>query len=188
MWEPPKSEVIALASREPANSAGSTTPRIGSVRLRGVDVPLETEVARQFILDCSRYLEGSLLESDLKEKYQLTGENWDGLAANAPLRHAVHAERERRIINGEATREAAQRHFTKAPDILNRLLTDEHVAPRHRIEAARELRQAAVSGPDISSGPKEKVTITINLGADTEVYEKFIDPRGPSLPDDGESV
>jgi hypothetical protein len=65
-------------------------------------------------------------------------------------------------------------------------MTDEHAPPRHRIEAARELRQAAAGGPEIEPGPKEKFTITINLGSATEVYEKFIDPRKPLLTDDGE--
>jgi hypothetical protein len=175
-----KSEVITTS----INSAASGT---GSAILRGVEVSLESEVGRAFIVDCTRYLENSLSGDDIKGKYELSDDAWERLSQNVALLDAVRAERERRVVNGTAAREAAQRHFAKAPEILNRILVSEEVAPRHRIEAARELRQAAGHDPDIPLAQKEKVTITINLGADQEVIEKFIDPRGPSLPDDGES-
>ena len=70
---------------------------------------------------------------------------------------AVRAERERRILSGEAPKEAAQRHFTKAPAVLNDILTDEQVSPRHRIEAARELRQVAGSGPERARRPEKSL-------------------------------
>jgi hypothetical protein len=118
----------------------------------------------------------------------LTDEDWQRLADNAPLLQAVRAERERRIISGDAAREGAQRYFAKAPTVLGDILTDEQVSPRHRIEAARELRQVAGNGPDTVPGAGEKFVITINLGGDEKlVYEKEIAPRQP-LPseDDGE--
>jgi hypothetical protein len=156
------------------------------VRLREAMVPIASDVGRKFTTDCVRNVEGTFSEAEIKTKWGLSDQDWLDLADNAPLLAAIRAERERRIFSGEGAREAAQRHYAKTPGVLNRILTDEQVPPRHRIEAARELRQAAASGPDIEPGPKEKFTITINLGADTEVYEKYIDPRGPKLPDDGE--
>ena len=96
---------------------------------------------------------------EIKAKWGLTDEDWAALATNAPLLSAVRVERERRVFNGEGAREAAQRHFAKAPNVLNRILTDEQFARSHRIEAARELRQAAGNGPDIASGPREKFVI-----------------------------
>lgn len=157
----------------------------GSVKLRGEMAALDTDVGAEFVTDCARNVEGTLSDAEIKGKWELSDEEWTGLANNAPLLSAVRAERERRIFSGECAREAAQRHFATAPSVLNRILTDEQVAARHRIEAARELRQAAASGPDVASGPTEKFTITINLGAD-ETFVKEVYHRPALLADDGE--
>lgn len=157
----------------------------GSVKLRGMEVALITDVGEAFVIDCARHLEGALSDAEVKNKWGLDDQSWEGLATNAPLLLAVRAEHERRVLKGECAREAAQRHFAKAPDILNRILTDEQVAPRHRIDAARELRQAAAAGPDIAPGPTEKFTITINLGAD-DTFVKEVYHRPALLRDDGE--
>lgn len=177
---------------------GKTTPvvntdsvadqSVGNVVLRGVTVVLDTDVGQSFVADCARHTESLVSDSDIKSKWRLTDKDWERLADNAPLLQAVRAERERRIINGDAAREAAQRHFAKAPTVLGNILTDEQVSPRHRIEAARELRQVVGDGPDVASGAGEKFVITINLGEDKKlVFEKEIAPRRP-LPfnDDGE--
>jgi hypothetical protein len=162
-------------------------PNAGSVVLRGVTVTLDTDVGQAFVIDCARNTEGLLSDGDVKSKYGLSGEDWKRLAGNKPLLQAVRAERERRIANGDAAREAAQRHFAKAPTILGDILTDNLVSPRHRIEAAKELRQVAGNGPDTASGAGEKFVITINLGADEKlVYEKEVAPRQPSLSGEGE--
>src|SRR5580700_10286951 len=118
----------------------------GSVNLRRVTVALNTDVGGAFITDCARHTERLLSDSEIKDGWGLSDEDWGRLADNAPLLQAVRAERERRICNGDAAREAAQRHFAKAPAVLNDILTNELVSPRHRIEAARELRQAAAGG------------------------------------------
>jgi hypothetical protein len=159
----------------------------GSVCLRGVTVSLASDVGEAFIADCARNVEGLLCDVEIKTKYELSDEDWERLASNAPLLRAVRAHREHRIFNGEAPREAAQRHFTKAPAILNDILTDEQVSPRHRIEAARELRQVAGSGPERAPTPGEKFTIVIDLGGDDKIIKEFT-PRGPSLSDDGEPL
>ena len=116
----------------------------------------------------------------------MTDEAWERLADNAPLLKAVQAERERRITSGDAAREGAQRAFAKAPTVLGDILTDKQVSPRHRIEAARELRQVVGDGPDTASGTGEKFVITINLGEDKKlVFEKEIAPQRPLPFDDG---
>jgi hypothetical protein len=61
-------------------------------------------------------------------------------------------------------------------------LNDEQVAPRHRIEAARELRQVAGSGPE-NPLAGEKVSIIINMG-DEQFVKEFI--QAPVRSDDGE--
>jgi hypothetical protein len=92
----------------------------GSVCLRGVAIALDSEVGKTFIIDCCRNLEGLLTDGEIKSKYELTDEVWGRLAGNTPLLRAVRAEWDRRIHNGEAAREAAQRHFARAPGILSR--------------------------------------------------------------------
>ena len=159
----------------------------GCVRLRGLPVALDTDVGRAFIADCARNTEGLLPDLEIKAKYELVDEDWERLASNAPLLHAVRAERERRVLSGEAPREAAQRHFTKAPAILNNILTDEQVSPRHRIEAARELRQVAGSGPERAPTPGEKFLIVIDLGGDDKIiFEKSRTPLDTIPTEDGE--
>ena len=157
-----------------ASDVADADPAIGgSVILRGVRVALDTDVGQAFIADCARNIEGLISDLEIKTKYELSDEDWERLASNAPLLRAVRAQRERRIFNGEAPREAAQRHFAKAPAILNNILTDEQVSPRHRIEAARELRQVAGSGPERAPRPGEKFIIMIDLGGDEKlVFEK----------------
>ena len=180
----------AAVTTHVANASGAADPgpvKVGSVVLRGVTVALDTDVGRTFVADCVRHTESLLSDGDIKSKWTLTDEDWQRLADNAPLLQAVRAERERRIISGDAAREGAQRYFAKAPTVLGDILTDEQVSPRHRIEAARELRQVAGNGPDTVPGAGEKFVITINLGADEKlVFEKEISPREPAPSDDGE--
>jgi hypothetical protein len=158
-----------------------------TVVLRDVRVALDSETGRLFIADCARNIDGLLSDVEIRTKYGLSDEDWMGLAGNAYLLSTIRAERDRRIANGDAVREAAQRHLAKAPDVLGGILTDEQVSPRHRIEAAKELRQAAGNDPDRTSMPTEKFIIHIDLGADEKlVYEAEIASRPPSLADDGE--
>jgi hypothetical protein len=156
-----------------------------SVVLRGVTVALDTDVGQLFVTDCARNTEDLLSDSDIKRKWGLSDEDWQRLADNAALLHAVRAECERRISSGECAREAARLHFTNAPNILNSILTDEQIAPRHRIEAARELPQVIDSGPDAAAASGEKFTITIIIGEDYKLVSE-VTPRHPSPSDDGE--
>lgn len=159
----------------------------GSVVLRGVRVDLNTDLGQTFVADCARHIEGLVSDSDVKSKWKLNEEDWAGLATNTQLLDAVKTERERRVFNGVAAREGAQRHFSKAPSVLSEILIDKQVPPRHRIDAARELRQAAGNGPDAASMAGEKVVITINLGAQQLRFEETLAPPLELSPsDDGE--
>jgi hypothetical protein len=157
----------------------------GSVVLRGITVALDSNVGAVFIADCARNIEGLLSDVEIRAKYELSEEDWTRLADNVHVLRAVRAERDRRILSGECAREAAQRHLAKAPHVLNTILTDEQVSPRHRIEAARELRQAAGNGPDHTAGPQHRFTIQINLGGDDKIVREFT-PCVPPPPDDGD--
>lgn len=171
--------------KDSADHDAKMLAKTGSVVLRGVTVALDTDVGQAFVIDCARNTEGLLSDHDLKSKWALSDDHWERLAGNTPLLQAVQAERERRILSGEAAREAAQRHFAKAPTVLNRILTDELVSPRHRIEAARELRQAAGDGTPPGTG--EKFTINITIGDKKLVYEVDGVSNGPPAADDGEA-
>jgi hypothetical protein len=160
-------------------------PGAGTVVLCGSAVNLDSEVGCDFIKHCARNIEGLLSESELRTKYQLSDEDWAGLARNERLLNAVRTEVDRRIANGECAREAAQRHHAKAPSVLNEILRNETISPRHRIEAAKELRQVAAGArEDISKG--ERFVISIDLGGDNRIIKEF-DRPGPLPIDDGDA-
>lgn len=162
------------------------TTKIGNVVLRGVTVVLDTEVGQTFVIDCARNTEGLMPDGDIKGKWALTDEAWELLADNAALLKAVRAERERRIANGDASKEGAQRALAKAPTVLGNILTDENISPRHRIEAARELRQSVGNEPDTYKA-SERFVITIDLGGDQKlVFDKATAPDEPLASDNGE--
>src|SRR5262249_2740437 len=119
--------------------AAPTTKAAAAV-LRGVPVPLDDHVGEEFVADGARPTWQLLTDDDIKSKWGLADEGWAALAENAPLLEAIRAERQRRIASGEATREAANRVYAQVPSVLGAILTDGAISPRHRIEAARELR------------------------------------------------
>jgi hypothetical protein len=138
----------------------------GSVVLRGIEINLDSDVGYGFIVDCCRYCEGLLTEDLIKAKYKLTDTNWAGLAENDPLVQAVQREKERRIVNGTATREKAQHLFLATPDVLDGIIHDVSLSPRHRVDACRELRAVATSGPESTSPARgDRFVIRIDLTA-----------------------
>ena len=99
------------------------------------------------------------------------------------LGHAVRAERERRVLNGVAAREAAAKHFVKAPGIFDQIMTDAGTNPRHKIEAIKELRQTAIRENTERLPESERFIIKIDLsagGGPIEVYDKPIKPDAPA--------
>jgi len=137
----------------------------GSVVLRGVKIDLDTDIGTGFTIDCTRHVEDLISAEQLKAKYQLTEEAWRQLADNEPLQQAVERQKERRIRSGEAAREKAQHLFVTAPGVLSDILNDRSASPRHRIEAARELRQTAAAGSEAATQTAERFSIRIDLTA-----------------------
>jgi hypothetical protein len=138
----------------------------GSVVLRGVKIDFDTDIGNGFVIDCTRHVEELVSAEQLKAKYQLTEEAWRQLADNEPLQQAVERQKERRIRSGEAAREKAQHLFLTAPNVLSNILNDSTASPRHRIEAARELRQTAAIGSEAATPAAERFVIRIDLTAD----------------------
>jgi hypothetical protein len=165
-------------------SKDPTVVAAGTVVLRGLPVSLDSDIGADFTRDCARNVEGLLPESALRAKYQVSDDDWARLENNEQLLRAVRTELDRRIMSGEAAREAAQRHFAKTPSILNEILRNEAIAPRARIEAAKELRQVA-AGAREHTATGEKFSIVIDLGGDCRLVREFEQPaRFPG--DDGD--
>ena len=76
--------------------------------------------------------------------------------ANAPIDLANNSELIAdlaRFSEGVLTEQQIRRkwrHLDKAPDILGTIMTNDGNSPRHRIEAAKELRVVADNGPEVT--------------------------------------
>jgi hypothetical protein len=156
----------------------------GSVVLRGIEIDLVTDIGEGFVLDCARYCEGLLTEEQVKKKYELSSNAWSRLSENEPLQRAVERAKERRIRNGDAAREKAQHLFITAPDILGGILNNTLTSPRHRIEAAKELRQVALGGAENTPGMGDRVVVVIDLGEDEKLVINKPLACGPDDPND----
>src|SRR5215831_7408589 len=122
-----------------------------------------------FIADCCRFSEGVLSEAAVKYRWRRVVSETDCLTmgSNDDLVDAIEREKIRRTRSGQTAREKAQLHATKAPDILDRIMTDESISPRHKIEASREIRAIAATGTE--NVTFEKFIIKIDLTGDAKL-------------------
>ena len=159
------------------------------VTLRSTPIDLNSDIGHRFIVDCVRAGEGLLTDKELAEIYELSPTDWQSITKDVALAHAIRAERDRRVRNGTAAREAAAKHFVKAPGILDQIMTDANSNPRHKIEAIKELRQTAIIGDNADRpADTEKFIIRIDLsagGGPIETYEKTIKPIQIDVSDEG---
>jgi hypothetical protein len=140
-------------------------------------VDITSDMGRQFVTDCTRAAEGLITDKELAEKYELSPADWQNITKDVALGRAIRAERERRVHNGAAVREAAAKHFVKAPGILDGIMSDAYSNPRHKIEAIRELRQTAIGDNTERPTEGDRFTIKIDLtagGGDVTTYNKSI--------------
>jgi hypothetical protein len=138
---------------------------VGTVTLRGHVVEIDGAVGQEFVRDISRLIEDLITTEALRTKYGLQDEDvWRALETNEPLQRAVAAMKNRRVRDGSAARERAAHLFVEAPNVLGTIMTDAAASPRHRIEAARELRQVAIPGADKPANEIDRFRITINFG------------------------
>jgi hypothetical protein len=119
----------------------------------------------EFVSDLARYCEGIVTEQNVRKKWRLSENVWTELGEDEAFIEVIKRERERRTRNGATARERAQKLFTETPEVLGNILNDDEMSARHRIEAAREIRAVAATGPE-TQPPMERFSITINLGAD----------------------
>jgi len=149
-----------------------------AIILRGVSIPLASDIGGAFISDCARNKERLVSDSRICERYGITPAAFAEIGANPAVRLAVSAEHDRRLLNGDAAREAAAKLFAEAPEVLGTILHDEQASPRHRIEAARELRTTANAGAEKGGDTADRVVVHINLGGD----QKLVVDSGPLKP------
>ena len=141
-------------------------------------IDLNTDLGRAFVVDATRAGEGLITDGELQEKYEISDKDWRVIAKDKVVGKAIRNESERRVRNGTAAREAAAKHFVKAPAVLNTIMTDADSNPRHKIEAIKELRATANGGSEKGPAPGELFSIVINLGSDhVEKYEVDITPK-----------
>jgi hypothetical protein len=139
-------------------------------RLKAQQMPTRSNTTplienHELIQDLARYVEGIVTERNVRKKHRLAESDWERLGSDEVFIEAIKRERERRVRNGATARERAQKLFTEAPEVLGNILNDDEMSARHRIEAAREIRAVAATGPEAQS-PTEMFQITINLGDD----------------------
>jgi len=152
------------------------------VRLRSTPIDLNSDIGHAFVVDATRAAEGLLTDKELAEKYELSPKDWQAITKNKALGHAIRAERERRVRDGTAVREAAARALVKGPSILDGIMTNEQSNPRHVIEAYRELRTTASIGDNAERLPESaRFIIRIDLTGDSgiEHIEQFDKERAP---------
>ena len=120
----------------------------------------------ELVSDLCRFAEGVLTEKQVRRRWRSIDESiWE--TPPEPLVDAVEAERIRRVRSGHAAREKAQNLAVQAPDILGTIMTNDGNSPRHRIEAAKELRVVADNGPEVTpaAAAAERFQIIIDLSA-----------------------
>jgi hypothetical protein len=142
------------------------------VNLHRSPIDLTTDAGHAFVVDATRAAEGLITDRELTEKYELSPADWRAITKDKALGVAIRTERERRVRSGTAVREAAAKHLVKGPGILDGIMSGPDSHPKHKIDAYKELRATAVVGDNTEGRSGERFVIQINLGADTETYNK----------------
>jgi hypothetical protein len=137
---------------------------------------LDSEVGRELIVDCVRFAEGLLDERAIRKKYRFDDSAWEALGSNDALVEAIELEKLRRVRDGSAKREKAQQLITKAPNILDSIMSDSSASPRHRVDAIKTLDGFAANGPENTAPASDRFVIQINLGSDVLRFDKSIAP------------
>jgi len=163
------------------------------VNLRSTPIDLNSDIGHQWVVDCTRAAEGLITDAELAEKWELSPADWQAIIKDKALGHAIRAERERRVRNGTAVREAAAKHLVKGPGILDQIMSGANSNPRHKIDAYKELRNTVVGSDSTERLPEsERFIIHIDLtagGGHVETYDKPRKPDGPNdlIPLEGKS-
>src|SRR5215467_5086994 len=118
----------------------------------------------ELITDLTRYAEGLLEEKHVRKKYRFDEDTWTKLGTDEKFIEAIELERIRRVRDGSFKRERAQQHVTKAPDILNDIMSDTKQSAKHRIDSAKVLDSFSGTGPK-DALEQDRIVIRIDMGA-----------------------
>jgi hypothetical protein len=157
---------------------------MGEIDLRGQLANLTDN--QEFIACLCRFAEGIMTQTAVKKKFRLDESTWSALGDDDALIQAVEDEKVRRIRDGSAKREKAQKLVVAAPDVLSGILLDDTANARHRIDSCKVLNDLAANGPGDTAPTADRFIIQINLGADTLTFNKSIRALEPNEvdPDD----
>ena len=128
--------------------------------------------------DLARYSEGILSQQQVKKRWQelIDEKTWEILGSDDALVQAIELEKARRVRSGAAKRERAQQHIVKAPDILEKIMSDDSANARHRVDSIKALDALADPGPQ-AAPPADRFIITIDLTADAKLRSAEPDPH-----------
>jgi uncharacterized protein YhdP len=174
---------ITRLKREIARLQAQLKTQQASVPVRSSTASLINDY--EFLADMARFAEGIYTEQAVRKKWRFDENTWSQLAEDERLVEKIEATKTARIRNGSSARERAQKVYVETPSVLSGILRDNDASPRHRIEAAREIRAVAATGPE-AQPTTEMFHISINLGAD-EVL-RISKPIAPGLDDDGNII
>ena len=128
--------------------------------------------------DLARYSEGILSQQQVKKRWQelIDEKTWETLGSDDALVQAIELEKARRVRSGAAKRERAQQHIVKAPDILEKIMSDDSANAPHRVDSIKALDALADPGPQ-AAPPADRFIITIDLTADAKLRSAEPDPN-----------
>jgi hypothetical protein len=164
------------AARAKANQQDASNDVVSAVPA----FPAELTDNHELITDLCRFSESLLDEKYIRRKWKLDNAIWQHMGNDDRFVEKIDDERLRRIGDGSAKRESAQKHVTRAPEVMAGIMNDPAANNKHRIDAAGRLDNLATGGPEAASRG-ERFIITINMGDDSRTYDKAIKPIEPMI-------
>ena len=132
----------------------------------------------ELIEDLARYQEGLWTQQQVKKRWRelIDEKTWNELGSDDELVRAIEIRRVQRVRSGAYKRERAQQHIVKAPDILEKIMSDDNANARHRVDSIKALDALADPGPQ-TAPPAELFRIVIDLTADAKLKSAEPDPH-----------
>lgn len=164
-WQPKTSTVLAPTSDD-------------TITLNGKLTKIDSTEGAAFLRDACRAGEGILSDESLCQIYNLSPNDLEKMTENKTLIAALRAEGRRRVSSGARTKEAATQRLTKAPQILDDLMSSDKTPVRGRVDSIRELRAiSAGTGDESPAQAAELFRITFNLNGNIEQLDKVVTPK-----------
>src|SRR6516164_10430319 len=132
----------------------------------------------ELLEDLARYQEGLYTQQQVKKRWRevIDEKTWNELGSDDELVRAIEARRVQRVRSGAFKRESAQKHIIKAPDILEKIMSDDSANARHRVDSIKALDALADPGPQ-TAPPADRFIITIDLTGDSKLRSAEPDPN-----------